>query len=92
MVWINTDFNDSFVKKQADHITKLTDENQRLQAENARLHDAQVRDHPAAVFYMEMQKRILENVFLQGEWSRFLMSLKMTDPEYPGANVDGDSC
>jgi hypothetical protein len=62
---------------QAKHISRLDKAVRELHAERDRLKELE----PYAVFYKDLQKRILADEAVMSAWKRFLFVVKLADPD-----------
>lgn len=69
------------IKRQGEIISELNEEIRRLRDQRDKAWDELDQIRPAAFFYLGMQKAIIDNPILQGEWTRFCSFLRMANPD-----------
>jgi RecB family endonuclease NucS len=73
------------IEKQAEHISRLNKELSEIHQKHAKVLERNLAEYqriaPYARFYEDLQKTIIENPTLIEEWSRFLLLVKLTNPD-----------
>lgn len=75
------------IAAQAAHISRLNGEVTELRRQVEEWRAKYHANREAAEFYIDLQKHVIENPLLQGEWNRFCSMLKLVgDEQYLARN------